>query len=54
MIPMIEEEIELITKCHKEERHEGPEYSMLRDMINNNCYITNFQRKIDFIESICK
>lgn len=42
MIPKIDEELELLVKCHKEEKHEGPEYSMLRDMININCHITNF------------
>ena len=43
-------------KCHREEFHEGNDnsYTFMRDMLTNNCHITNFIKKIDYIQSICK
>ena len=56
LIPTAEEELELIVKCHREEFHEdnGGGYTFMRDMLTNNCHITNFIKKIDYIQSICK
>ena len=56
LIPTAEEELELIVKCHREEFHDdnGGGYTFMRDMLTNNCHITNFIKKIDYIQSICK
>jgi hypothetical protein len=59
LIPTVEEELELLVKCHREEFHEDVNnnvttYSFMRDMLMNNCHITNFIKKIDYVQSICK
>lgn len=43
-----------MVKCHFDEKHTGDENPQLRDMIVNNCYITNLQKKLDYIETVCK
>ncbi|TNV82961.1 hypothetical protein FGO68_gene17583 [Halteria grandinella] len=63
LIPTIEEEVELLVKCHREEFHEdgmmrnqNTELSMsfMRDMLTNNCHITNLVKKLDYVSSVCK
>jgi hypothetical protein len=63
LIPTLDEEVELLVKCHREEVHEegmaaqaNSELSLafLRDMLINNCHITNLVKKLDYIQSICK
>ena len=55
LVPLLDEEIELIVKCHKEEKHEGEgDQSNLRELITNSCHISNLPKKIEYIESVCK
>ena len=54
LIPTVEEELELLVKCHREECHDQDGASFMRDMLTSNCHITNLVKKLDYLQSICK